>query len=167
MRAKGFTLVEILIVVVILGILAAIVIPQFTDASTSARESSMCSDLQMMRSQIELYKVQHLDSMAGIIDGASFISHMTTWTDRDGNILAAAQAGVSCGPYMQKVPVNPFDSVYAADGINGQVDTDGTAGNNGGSWELTLLPDAATATEARIQADDDKSTPEGQAHTQL
>ena len=38
---KGFTLVEILIVVVILGILAAIVIPQFTDASTQAKESSL------------------------------------------------------------------------------------------------------------------------------
>ncbi|MHC4292957.1 MAG: type IV pilin protein, partial [Planctomycetota bacterium] len=51
---KGFTLVEILIVVVILGILAAIVIPQFTDASTEAKISSLRSDLQMMRSQIEL-----------------------------------------------------------------------------------------------------------------
>jgi len=58
MKAKsGFTLVEILIVVVILGILAAIVIPQFTDASTEAKESALKSDLQTMRSQIELYKI--------------------------------------------------------------------------------------------------------------
>ncbi|MHC4363321.1 MAG: type IV pilin protein, partial [Planctomycetota bacterium] len=42
MKAQsGFTLVEILIVVVILGILAAIVIPQFTDASTEAKMSSL------------------------------------------------------------------------------------------------------------------------------
>jgi len=62
MQAKrGFTLVEILIVVVILGILAAIVIPQFTQASTEAKANSLCSDLQTMRSQIELYKVQHND----------------------------------------------------------------------------------------------------------
>jgi prepilin-type N-terminal cleavage/methylation domain-containing protein len=60
MQAKrGFTLVEILIVVVILGILAAIVIPQFTQASTEAKSNSLASDLQSLRSQIELYKVQH------------------------------------------------------------------------------------------------------------
>ncbi|MCZ6836431.1 MAG: prepilin-type N-terminal cleavage/methylation domain-containing protein [Planctomycetota bacterium] len=55
---KGFTLIEILIVVVILGILAAIVIPQFTDASDQANVASMKSQLQTLRSQIELYRVQ-------------------------------------------------------------------------------------------------------------
>jgi len=55
---KGFTLIEILIVVVILGILAAIVIPQFTDASDQANDASMKSQLQTLRSQIELFRVQ-------------------------------------------------------------------------------------------------------------
>ena len=48
-RRAGFTLVEILIVVIILGILAAIVIPQFTNASQDARESSLLSQLQTLR----------------------------------------------------------------------------------------------------------------------
>ena len=68
MKARsGFTLVEILIVVVILGILAAIVIPQFTSASTEAKESALMSDIQSMRSQIELYKIQHNDLLPGEI----------------------------------------------------------------------------------------------------
>lgn len=46
---KGFTLVEILIVVVILGILAAIVIPQFTNASEEAKQNSLRSNLQSIR----------------------------------------------------------------------------------------------------------------------
>ena len=52
-KRSGFTLVEILIVVIILGILAAIVIPQFTNASSSARTSSIQSLLQTVRSQID------------------------------------------------------------------------------------------------------------------
>ncbi|MCA9278310.1 MAG: prepilin-type N-terminal cleavage/methylation domain-containing protein [Phycisphaeraceae bacterium] len=55
---KAFTLVEILIVVVILGILAAIVIPQFTDASDQANAASQDSMVQTLQSQVELYRAQ-------------------------------------------------------------------------------------------------------------
>ncbi len=55
---RAFTLIEILIVVVILGILAAIVIPQFTDASEQANDASVKSQLQTLRSQIELFRIQ-------------------------------------------------------------------------------------------------------------
>ena len=56
---RAFTLIEILIVVVILGILAAIVIPQFTDASQQASTSSLQSQLQTIRSQVELFRVKN------------------------------------------------------------------------------------------------------------
>ncbi|GIW73779.1 MAG: hypothetical protein KatS3mg103_0301 [Phycisphaerales bacterium] len=56
---KAFTLVEILIVVVILGILAAIVIPQFTNASEEAQTSSAASQLSTVRNQIELFRVRN------------------------------------------------------------------------------------------------------------
>ncbi len=87
MQAKrGFTLVEILIVVVILGILAAIVIPQFTQASTEAKTNSLCSDLQTLRSQIELYKVQHNDTPPAL---ATFTNQMTLTTDITGAVKVA------------------------------------------------------------------------------
>lgn len=106
MKAKnGFTLVEILIVVVILGILAAIVIPQFTEASTEAKQASLMTDLQTMRSQIELYKVQHNDIPPTL---AAFEDQMTGYTDLDGNLEVAAGPGVY-GPYLQKIPINQFN----------------------------------------------------------
>ena len=111
MKAKsGFTLVEILIVVVILGILAAIVIPQFTNASTEARESALVSDLQAVRSQIELYKIQHNnDQLPGTVTGVTFVECMEGYTDIDGAVALSTDAGAK-GPYMRSIPVNPFSS---------------------------------------------------------
>src|SRR3954470_8253177 len=62
---KGFTLIEILIVVIILGILAAIVIPQFTNASKEAKQSALVSTVQTLRSQVSLFKLQHNDMLPG------------------------------------------------------------------------------------------------------
>lgn len=109
MRAKqGFTLVEILIVVVILGILAAIVIPQFTEASTDAKRSSLASDLQTVRSQIELYKIQHSDALPGTVSGINFETAMTTQTDAAGAAYTSSSTTGPFGPYLQKIPTNPF-----------------------------------------------------------
>jgi len=120
MKAKGFTLVEILIVVVILGILAAIVIPQFTGASTEAKESSLVSNLQSIRSQIELFKIQHNDILPGEIlnaDGtitaataASFVNAMCLKTDQYGTVGTTPASTYRFGPYMKKLPVNPFSN---------------------------------------------------------
>ena len=125
MRAKsGFTLVEILIVVVILGILAAIVIPQFTEASTEAKTSSLCTDLQTMRSQIELYKIQHNDNLPGAA-GATLIEALTAQTDIFGEV------GVDYGPYIQKIPSNQFvDSDVISSGVlaTPPIVSDGTVG---------------------------------------
>ena len=100
-RNEGFTLVEILIVVVILGILAAIVIPQFTQASTEAKNSSLASNLQSIRSQIELYKIQHNDAIPSA-GSATFEQCMLGKTDQYGAV------GTDFGPYLQKLPLNPF-----------------------------------------------------------
>lgn len=135
----GFTLVEILIVVIILGILAAIVIPQFTEASNDARESALTSDLQTLRSQIELYKIQHLDALPG--DGtASFVDALIGKTDIDGK----ADASGAYGPYLQKFPTNPFNNL---DTVQEKAGSSGLGGGNTG-WHFN-------STTGQIHPDDD------------
>jgi general secretion pathway protein G len=116
MRNKGFTLVEILIVVIILGILAAIVIPQFSSASNDARESALASDLQTLRSQLELFNIQHLDhypnvqstdsGVTWVADTGNFRARLTGQTDQYGQT-----SGTTYGPYMQKFPTNAFNGL--------------------------------------------------------
>jgi len=146
-RKSGFTLVEILIVVVILGILAAIVIPQFTDASTEAKESALCSDLQTMRSQIELYKIQHNDQPPSL---ANFEAQMTKKTD------VAGASGTDYGPYLQQVPTNQFNDSDQLDG-DGAAGT-GVAGEAG--WDYN-------ETTGAIHPNDSLSSPSGTAHFAL
>ena len=103
---KGFTLVEILIVVVILGILAAIVIPQFSQASSEARASSIKSNLQMVRSQIELYKIQHNEALPGAHADKNLVEALLEVSAASG-----ADAATGYGPYMQKFPINAITEV--------------------------------------------------------
>lgn len=66
----GFTLVEILIVVVILGILAAIVVPQFTRATEEAASKTTYADLQKIRLHIEVYRTRNSGALPPVVDNS-------------------------------------------------------------------------------------------------
>jgi general secretion pathway protein G len=134
---RGFTLVELMIVVALLGILAAIVVPQFASNTSEAKVSALASDLAAVRKQIELYRCHHQDSLPATVGetGNDFIRRMTTKTDAAGN------AGAQNGPYFLRMPVNPFndqDTVRIGDAA---------AGANTHGWRF----DPATG---QFQADD-------------
>ena len=152
---KGFTLVEILIVVVILGILAAIVIPQFTDASTEAKEANLKSTLQSVRSQIELYKIQHNDNFPDSNTLAEFDACLTGYTDFNGDTVAFDDVG-ALGPYLQSMPKNPWITGTAADEVD-LVTTTPAEGTNVEGWYFNTVTGLFGANDSRNCDDEDQT----------
>jgi prepilin-type N-terminal cleavage/methylation domain-containing protein len=99
-HCSGFTLVEVMIVVVILAILAGAVMPQFFDSTKDAKANNAKYNVQRMRSQIELYKLHH----AGLIP-ANLVD-LTQKSSASGAMGTTADCVY--GPYLQAVPENGF-----------------------------------------------------------
>lgn len=116
-KARAFTLVEILIVVTLLGILAATVITMASDSAISAKQSALATDLQLLRRFVLLYKCQHLEVAPGYPNGntsaapteQAFIDQATLSSNSAGVTAAIGTAGFERGPYMQMIPTNPLN----------------------------------------------------------
>lgn len=103
-RGRAFTLIEIMVVVVLLGILAAIVFAQVSGATDSAKSSSIKSQLQTIRGQLELYYTQHAGSYPTLAQLNANWTVMTGKTDISGAVSASG----AFGPYLQQPPRNPI-----------------------------------------------------------
>lgn len=116
-RAKAFTLVELLVVVVMLAILAGIVLPSFSNASQSARETMLLENLRIVRTQVQVFKAQHNDVAPGYPDldtsavptEDAFVAHMTMATTLSGDVAAPGAADHPYGPYLREIPENPVN----------------------------------------------------------
>lgn len=90
MGRRAFTLVEILIVVVILGILAAIIVPLFTNATEESAEVAARTELQKLRNHLGVYYARHRE-WPDVVEGDG------TW----GQIVGTSD-------YLQRPPLNPW-----------------------------------------------------------
>lgn len=95
---SGFTLVEILIVVVILGILAAIVIPQFTNATQDAQGGNLKAQVSSIQRQVELYLAKN--------------NNTSPFATANWEALTATGAFAGGYGYLKAAPSNPA-STYA------------------------------------------------------
>jgi general secretion pathway protein G len=123
--SKGFTLVELLIVIVILGILAAIVIARFAGATKETKEASLKGNLRTVRSSLEIYKAN---------------SKSNNYPSTLDDLWKGTNPDVDSKTFIERIPVDPFyklKTVYYAslpfDPTDAATERD-TKVNGGGGW---------------------------------
>lgn len=135
-KQRGFTLLELMVVVVIIGVLGALIVPNFMDRPNEARVTAAKTDIASIMQALKLYKLDN---------------HRYPTAEQGLNALVARPAS---GPvpanwksYMDKLPNDPWGMPYQYlnPGVHGDVDVmsfgaDGKPGGEGfdadiGSWQ--------------------------------
>ena len=136
-RSAGFTLVEIMVVVVILGILAVLIVPRVLGRSDEARQAAAKHDIATVMQSLKLYR---LDNGRYPTNEQGLQALVTK--------PASAPAPSNWKPYLDKVPKDPWGNTYQylSPGVHDEVDVfslgaDGQPGGTGadldiGSWQL-------------------------------
>ena len=138
-KFTGFTLIEVMIVVVILGILAAVIVPKILDRPDQAKVTAAKSDIAVIMQQLKLYR----------LDNATYPS-----TDQGLGALTVKPTtspvppNWKTGGYLERLPNDPWKRpyLYLNPGVKGEIDVfsygaDGQPGGEGanadiGSWNL-------------------------------
>lgn len=128
---RGFTLIEIMVVVVILGLLAAIVAPNIIGNIDKAATSRAKQDIRQIETALKLYRMENFK-----------------YPSSDEGLAALVTPGESGQSFLDKVPTDPWDNVYQYrnPGQQGEFDVfslgaDGQEGGEGinadlGNWNL-------------------------------
>ena len=126
---RAFTLVELLIVIIIIAVLAAIAIPKFANSSTRSKESALRSNLKVVRNAVENFRADTGMAPQTLVDLTKELGSAPTQGINSSGTVATL-TGTYRGPYMQAVP---SDSVS-----NAAIDYTTTGGT------ILIKPNAAT-----------------------
>jgi len=105
-KRSAFTLVEILIVVVIMAVLAAVVIPQFTGSTEDAKASTAEFNVGGLRSVIQTYRAHHAGGVPALDTTNKAIPGLINKTTASGTVSTSGEFG----PYLVEMPSNPYTS---------------------------------------------------------
>ena len=135
-RAAGFTLIELMVVLVIIGVLAALIVPNVLDRTDDARATAARTDVHNIMQALKLYKLDNLRFPTAEQGLQALVARPS-----------AAPAPSNWRPYLEKLPNDPWGNPYQYinPGVQGEVDVmsfgaDGKPGGEGkdadiGSWQ--------------------------------
>ena len=138
-KCTGFTLIEIMVVVVILAILAALIVPKLMSRPDEARVVAARQDISTIMQALHLYRLDNLRYPTTAQGLAALVSPPT---------LAPTPSHWKPGGYLERLPMDPWGNPYhyLNPGVHGEVDVfsygaDGLPGGEGvdgdiGSWSL-------------------------------
>jgi general secretion pathway protein G len=113
MRSRGFTLIEVLVVVAILGILAAIVVPRIMDRPDEAKRTAARADVAAIVSTLKMYRLDN-GNYPTTDQGLGALVQRPTTNPVPGNWR----------PYLERLPKDPWgsDYQYLSPGVKGEID---------------------------------------------
>jgi|SRR5450432_3624435 general secretion pathway protein G len=135
-RSRGFTLIELMVVLVIIGVLAALIVPNMLDRADDARVTAARTDVNNLMQALKLYKLDNLRYPSGEQGLQSLVAKPTV------GVIPP-----NWRPYLDKLPADPWGHPYqfANPGLKGEIDVysfgaDGVVGGEGrnadiGNWQ--------------------------------